>query len=74
MRYRFFVLAGISVPWVLAAQRPAAARTCDLVLTNFDSTTTLAIKMPSGEYNSFYGRGVRGRCTNTDQRLAGDSL
>ena len=74
MRGLLVVLAAISVPWVLGAQRPAAPRTCDLELHNYDSTTTLAIKMPSGEYNSFYGRGVRGRCTNTDQRLAGDSL
>ena len=68
------LVAGISVPWMLAAQQPAPAKSCNLELYNYDSTTTLAIKMPSGEYNSFYGRGVRGRCTNTDQRLAGDSL
>jgi len=74
MRSLAVIIAGISIPWALAAQRPAAAKTCNLELNNYDSTTTLAIKMPSGEYNSFYGRGVRGRCTNTDQRLAGDSL
>jgi hypothetical protein len=71
---RWLLLAGISVPGLAAAQQPAAAKACDLVLTNYDSTTTLAIKMPSGQYNSFYGRGVRGRCINTDQRIAGDSL
>jgi len=71
---RLFLTAGLLGPWVLAAQRPAPVRTCDMELVNYDSTTTLAIKMPSGAYNSFYGRGVRGRCTNTDQRLAGDSL
>ena len=60
---------------MLAAQRPAAApRSCNLELYNYDSTTTLAVKLPSGQYNSWYGRGIRGRCTNTDQRLAGDSL
>jgi len=71
---RWLLLAGITVPCLAAAQRPAADKTCDLVLTNYDSTTTLAIKMPSGQYNSFYGRGVRGRCVNTDQKIAGDSL
>lgn len=69
-----FITVGLLGPWVLAAQRPAPVKTCDMELINYDSTTTLAIKMPGGEYNSFYGRGVRGRCTNTDQRLAGDSL
>lgn len=71
---RLALVAALGLPSVLVAQRPAPVKTCDLELTNYDSTTTLAIKMPSGEYNSFYGRGVRGRCTNTDQRLAGDSL
>jgi hypothetical protein len=58
---------------MLAAQ-PARQRTCNLELYNYDSTTTLAVKLPSGQYNSYYGRGVRGKCTNTDQRLSGDSL
>jgi len=68
------LVAGLLLPGVLAAQRPAAARTCNLELYNFDSTTTLAVKGSNGLYNSYYGRGVRGKCTNTDQRLAGDSL
>ncbi|MHB1312318.1 MAG: hypothetical protein ACYC3L_09895 [Gemmatimonadaceae bacterium] len=71
---RWLLLAGIGVPWLAAAQQPAAEKSCDLVLTNYDSTTTFATKMPSGQYNSWYGRGVRGRCANTDQRIAGDSL
>jgi lipopolysaccharide export system protein LptA len=72
---RLFVLAGIVVPCAAAAQqRPAPAQSCNLVMENYDSTTTLSIKMPSGQYNTFTGRGVRGRCSNTDQRLAGDSL
>lgn len=62
------------VPLGLAAQAPARQRSCNLELYNYDSTTTLAIKLPSGQYNSYYGRGVRGKCTNTDQRLSGDSL
>ncbi len=74
MRRGLLLVAGTCVPLVLAAQRPAAARSCNLELFNYDSTTTLAIKMPGGQYNSFYGRGIRGKCTNTDQRLAGDSL
>lgn len=61
-------------PMLLAAQQPARERSCNLDLYNFDTTTTLAIKLPSGQYNSYYGRGIRGRCTNTDQRLSGDSL
>lgn len=69
------VLGGVLVaPIVLAAQQPAQQRSCNLELYNYDSTTTLAVKLPSGQYNSYYGRGVRGKCTNTDQRLSGDSL
>lgn len=71
---RLLVFVGLCAPWMLAAQRPAPAKSCNLELHNYDSTTTLAIKMSSGQYNSFYGRGVRGRCTNSDQRIAGDSL
>ncbi len=68
-------LAGaLLVPMLLAAQQPARERSCNLDLYNYDTTTTLAIKLPSGQYNSYYGRGIRGRCTNTDQRLSGDSL
>ena len=66
--------AGLLLPALLAAQKPAAQRTCNLELYNYDSTTTFATKLPSGQYNSWYGRGVRGKCTNTDQKLAGDSL
>lgn len=65
---------GLAAPVALAAQQPARERSCNLELYNYDSTTTLAVKLPSGQYNSYYGRGVRGRCTNTDQRLRGDSL
>ncbi len=71
---RWLALVGFLVPSLAGAQRAAQAKSCELVLTNYDSTTTLAIKMPSGQYNSFYGRGVRGRCVNTDQKIAGDSL
>lgn len=71
---RLLLVAGISLPSVLVAQRPAPPKTCNLELSNSDSTTTLMVKLPSGEYNSYYGRGVRGRCTNSDQRLTGDSL
>lgn len=72
---RGLLVAGVVLPCLLAAQqRPAAARTCNLELFNYDSTTTLAMKLPSGQYNSFYGRGIRGKCTNTDQKIAGDSL
>jgi len=71
---RWLLLLGISVPSLATAQQPAAERACDLVLTNYDSTTTFASKLPSGQYNSWYGRGVRGRCINTDQKIAGDSL
>jgi hypothetical protein len=71
---RLWVAGALFVPAVLASQQPARQRTCNLELYNFDSTTTLAIKLPSGQYNSYYGRGVRGRCTNSDQRLSGDSL
>ena len=68
-------LAGaLLVPMLLAAQQPARERSCNLDLYNYDTTTTLAIKLPSGQYNSYYGRGIRGKCTNTDQRLSGDSL
>ncbi len=68
-------LAGaLLAPMLLAAQQPARERSCNLDLYNYDTTTTLAIKLPSGQYNSYYGRGIRGRCTNTDQRLSGDSL
>lgn len=74
MTRRALLVAGLCAPLTLAAQRPAPARSCNMELYNYDSTTTLALKMPSGQYNSFYGRGIRGRCTNTDQRLAGDSL
>ncbi|MBM3907685.1 MAG: hypothetical protein FJ363_06330 [Gemmatimonadetes bacterium] len=73
MRARWWGLA-LLAPLGLAAQAPARQRTCNLELYNFDSTTTLLIKLPSGQYNGYYGRGVRGKCTNTDQRLAGDSL
>lgn len=72
-RWRLIAL-GVLTPWILAAQQSARQRTCNLELFNYDSTTTLAIKLPSGQYNSYYGRGVRGRCSNTDQRLNGDSL
>lgn len=65
---------GLFAPMLLAAQQPARPRSCDLELYNYDSTTTLAVKLPSGQYNSYYGRGVRGKCTNSDQRLTGDSL
>lgn len=79
---RLLLLTAILGPALVGAQvRPqlpsssrAQPKTCNLELFNYDSTTTLAIKMPSGEYNSFYGRGVRGRCTNSDQRMSGDSL
>ncbi len=68
-------VAGVlAAPVLLAAQQPGRERSCNLELFNYDSTTTLAMKLPSGQYNSWYGRGVRGKCTNTDQRLAGDSL
>lgn len=68
-------LAGaLLAPMLLAAQQPVRERSCNLDLFNYDTTTTLAIKLPSGQYNSYYGRGIRGRCTNTDQRLSGDSL
>jgi hypothetical protein len=73
MRTRWLV-AGVLTPMLLAAQTPTRQRTCNLELYNNDSTTTLMVKMPSGQYNSYYGRGVRGKCTNTDQKLAGDSL
>jgi hypothetical protein len=65
---------GTLVPFLLAAQRPAEGRSCNLELYNYDSTSTMMFKMPSGKYNSFYGRGIRGKCTNTDQRISGDSL
>ncbi|MHB8839271.1 MAG: hypothetical protein ACYC7F_10000 [Gemmatimonadaceae bacterium] len=68
------VACGLMAPVALAAQQPARERSCNLELYNYDSTTTLAVKLPSGQYNSYYGRGVRGKCTNTDQRLSGDSL
>jgi len=71
---RLLSACGFCAPLLLAAQKPAAERTCNLELYNYDSTTTFATKLPSGQYNSYYGRGVRGRCTNTDQKLAGDSL
>lgn len=72
---RHLWLAGAHIiPMLVAAQQPARARSCNLDLYNYDTTTTLAIKLPSGQYNSYYGRGIRGRCTNTDQRLSGDSL
>ncbi len=70
----WLLACGVCAPLLLAAQKPVQQRTCNLELFNFDTTTTLLTKMPSGQYNGFYGRGVRGKCTNTDQRLSGDSL
>lgn len=69
-----WLAVALLAPTLLAAQQPARERSCNLDLYNYDTTTTLAIKLPSGQYNSYYGRGIRGRCTNTDQRLSGDSL
>lgn len=69
-----WLAVALLAPMLLAAQQPARERSCNLDLYNYDTTTTLAIKLPSGQYNSYYGRGIRGRCTNTDQRLSGDSL
>ncbi|MBA4073189.1 MAG: hypothetical protein C0497_15415 [Gemmatimonas sp.] len=70
----WLIAGALLAPLLLAAQQPARERSCNLDLYNYDTTTTLAIKLPSGQYNSYYGRGIRGRCTNTDQRLSGDSL
>jgi len=72
MRIRLLA-CGLIAPALLSAQQ-ARERSCNMDLFNYDSTNTLAIKLPSGQYNSWYGRGVRGKCTNTDQKIAGDSL
>lgn len=71
---RALLAAGCLIPALMLAQQPAAQRTCNLELYNYDSTTTFGTKLPSGQYNYWYGRGVRGKCINTDQKLAGDSL
>ncbi|MBX9927485.1 MAG: hypothetical protein K2X99_01100 [Gemmatimonadaceae bacterium] len=51
----------------------AAVRTCVLEFDNTDTSRVNLTKLPSGQYRSYFGAGVKGRCKGSDQRLVSDS-
>jgi lipopolysaccharide export system protein LptA len=69
MRRGLFALVCAVVPGISAAQ---ARERCNFIPN--DSTTNTTQRQPSGEYNTFMGRGVRVRCPQSDITLLADSL
>lgn len=68
--------AGAVIALALAAAGAAAqvGQRCDFVFTNIPGVTRLnAVRLPSGQFNSFLGGGVVAHCAGQDNRLVADS-
>ena len=65
------VAAALLVPAVLAAQGEGTPTRCNAI--NTDSTREVDIKLPSNQYNSFFGGGVYVKCPSKNIVLRADS-
>jgi lipopolysaccharide export system protein LptA len=67
---RLLALGALALPCI-----PAAAQdTQRCIFENTPNTRQLMVKLPSGQYNTFLGAGVNGRCPAKSVTLSADSL